>query len=641
MDTKLLLVFVKLLLLFGLKAHTDGDQTFIQYIENTLYIGINCTCVHPSGYNIKITVQDNETAVICQKELHDHRVQIILPQTNFSSITLGNFFDHDLVVLLDIQSRHYQCVSTTRTGYCWKKGDNFTTPEIPCNDISSAPSLCKSFTGDRSLTFDSTGCNTCQPVDLGNSNALQSTLNNLITSYKDKLINTTAVNITAGNITGVLIQLQNASNINVGITRSGATKILQSNADTAGLFVSVEIPAEATTAAERQNSSVAAVVLFPHIERPRNSSVYFNNTMLAIEMEANISNLIQPVKVHFNDVDKKGGNASCVSWNGEAGSNWTGDGCDLVELNGSSTCECHHLTFFALLISTPQSIGASDYTSLSYLTSVGCGLSMLFLAVGLFMHGLIRRGKASRAVRVLMQLFVAMFLLDLCFLVNESVAGLGSAGACVAAAAAMHYAMLATVSWFLVQALHLYYNMWRSPDAVSHYLVRLSALGWGTPAVVVLLMLIMQKYGLQVLDVEGGSAAKLCWIPDAAVQQGVNVGYYAVVFVLTLAVFVATVRQLLLLQTRAEEPQRRSIGSRVASVLGLLLLLGVTWAVAFFSYGPLLVPSYYIFTILNSFQGFFLFIYYYRSSRIIVDDRRLKEKSGSTCSSQTAVTPHI
>lgn len=93
-----------------------------------------------------------------------------------------------------------------------------------------------------------------------------------------------------------------------------------------------------------------------------------------------------------------------------------------------------------------------------------------------------------------------------------------------------------------------------------------------------------------------------CWISDAIVHQGVNIGYYAGVFIFTLTVFIITVRQIAVLKP-AEAQNSSSIKTNSFSILGLFLLLGITWAFAFFSYGPLLLPSYYIFTILNSFQG--------------------------------------
>ncbi|KAL1257371.1 hypothetical protein QQF64_010615, partial [Cirrhinus molitorella] len=43
--------------------------------------------------------------------------------------------------------------------------------------------------------------------------------------------------------------------------------------------------------------------------------------------------------------------------------------------------------------------------------------------------------------------------------------------------------------------------------------------------------------------------------------------------------------------------------TQLMMVLSLFLLFGLTWSVAFFSYGPMRIPSYYIFTVLISFQG--------------------------------------
>lgn len=95
-----------------------------------------------------------------------------------------------------------------------------------------------------------------------------------------------------------------------------------------------------------------------------------------------------------------------------------------------------------------------------------------------------------------------------------------------------------------------------------------------------------------------------CWIPDAVLQRWLNIGYYGVVFIFTFIIFIVTVRQIVLLKPTADTAEKQcSIKTNSFSILGLLLMLGITWAFAFFSHGPLVLASYYIFTILNSFQG--------------------------------------
>ena len=78
-----------------------------------------------------------------------------------------------------------------------------------------------------------------------------------------------------------------------------------------------------------------------------------------------------------------------------------------------------------------------------------------------------------------MNLFGAMLMLNLAFLINESIATLESFGACVAIAAAMHYTMLATFSWFFMEALHLYFSLWKITTEIKHYMTKIYIAGWG------------------------------------------------------------------------------------------------------------------------------------------------------------------
>lgn len=91
---------------------------------------------------------------------------------------------------------------------------------------------------------------------------------------------------------------------------------------------------------------------------------------------------------------------------------------------------------------------------------------------------------------------------------------------------------------------------------------------------------------------------------DSAVHYGVNIAYYAIVFIFTFTVFVITVVQIVHFDPKAVQSHDSSpTTKKLFSIVGLFFLLGIPWAFAFFSYGPLLIPSVYIFTILNSFQG--------------------------------------
>ncbi|XP_060919036.1 adhesion G-protein coupled receptor G5-like [Labrus mixtus] len=456
----------------------------------------------------------------------------------------------------------------------------------------------------------------------GTETNLEAALNIIknISSVLEQMTNCRTGAIKKGEIRGIITKLppKDPTSVNIGITSTNIS-IVEDNIDSsAGMLLLVQVSKEATEMAVKKNGSFLGFLLIPRVFQDVNSSSILNNEVVGIEMGAEISNLSQTIDIQFRNVDKKGKVASCRSWDGKGKDPiWTEDGCHLKETNESITCQCSHLTFFAILLSPPPgNISSSHLRSLTHITSVGCGLSMFFLAAAIFMHCLIRRGKASQATQILMNLFVAMFNLNLSFLINDKIANLGNFGACVAIAAFMHYTMLATLTWFFMEALHLYFTLGKLQSEIKLYMGKLCVMGWVTPAVVVIPLLALRKYNYLVISADDGTSAKMCWIPDAAVHQGVNIGYYAIVFIFTFTIFILTVRKIFPLKARTGKTTGgSSIKTNTFSILGLFLLLGITWAFAFFSHGPLLVASYYIFTILNSFQGFFLFIYYYNSSK--------------------------
>uniref|UniRef100_A0A3Q3GNZ0 Adhesion G-protein coupled receptor G5-like n=1 Tax=Labrus bergylta TaxID=56723 RepID=A0A3Q3GNZ0_9LABR len=411
----------------------------------------------------------------------------------------------------------------------------------------------------------------------GNETNVEAALNIIktVSSVLDQMKECKTVAIKKGKIRGIITELpKDPTSVNIGITSRNISIVEDNINSTAGMLLLVQVSKEATEMAVQKNGSFLAFLLIPGVFQDVNSSSFLNNEVVAIEMGAEISNLSQTIDIQFRNVDKKGKVASCRSWDGKGKDPiWTEDGCHLKETNESITCQCSHLTFFAILLSPPPgNISSSHLRSLTHITSVGCGLSMFFLAAAIFMHCLIRRGKASQATQLLMNLFVAMFNLNLSFLINDKIANLGNFG--------------------------------KLPSEIKLYMGKLCIMGWVTPAGVVIPLLALRKYNYLVISADDGTSAKMCWIPDAAVHQGVNIGYYAIVFIFTFTIFILTVWKIFPLKARTGTTMGgSSIKTNVFSILGLFLLLGITWAFAFFSHGPLLVASYYIFTILNSFQG--------------------------------------
>ncbi|XP_071355082.1 adhesion G-protein coupled receptor G5-like [Trachinotus anak] len=611
-----------------------------------------CFGVQEKGsFNCSIDI-DGETLNITDEEILSKQDIVVMnqPKDNLSCIAKPS---NKTGFLLDI----HKCLNTgtqnirlSQGGLCGKDSyDEEVCKDLPETNrkltIYMNGKKCFSCKGPGekpaiSITLPPVGNNSHGSVSPENAVKVMNSLSSVLEQMGD--VSTAAV--TVGDIKGVLVKLpsKDHSDINYGITTSGDINIVENDIDLVlGFSRSVHIPKEASTLAIERNGSFAGVLLFPKMYQDDPNSFFINDEALGIEMGAEISGLPRSIDICYNSVDKKGMIASCRSWDGkEKTQAWITDGCETKETNGSITCQCSHLTFFAILLSPPPgNISSSDFKSLTYITSIGCGLSMFFLAVAFFMHCLIRKRKVTQGTKILMNLFVAMFTLNLSFLVNGSIANLGNYSACVVMAAVMHYAMLATFSWFFIEALHLYFNLWALSPQIKNYLMKIFITGWVTPAVVVIALLALRKYDYMVIYTDDGNSAKMCWISDAIVHKGVNIGYYAVVFIFTFIIFIITVRQIVLLKPAAGKAQNNSsIRTKSFSIMGLVLLLGITWAFAFFSHGPLILASYYIFTILNSFQGFFLFIYYYNSSKTVEEDKNVTVSGSSTATSHTVTS---
>ncbi|XP_054910446.1 adhesion G-protein coupled receptor G2-like isoform X2 [Poeciliopsis prolifica] len=474
-------------------------------------------------------------------------------------------------------------------------------------------------------------------VDASKAAELMDSMANLLS----KMNGTSAELSVAKGVEGVIVKKTDPAELNevsfAYKTPAEKLKIVEDSKSLEAFSRSVSVSKEAFEKAIGPNGSLpfVAVLRFLNLTQDEMNSTVLYNEVVAVEMGAQIKNLTDTISINFKNAEFDKFYPNCSSWNGEGGKpNWTSEGCETVVDGKNIRCECSHLTFFAVLL-TPinQTISSSDLNILTIITQAGCGLSIFFLGIILFMYCLIRKTKASTSTQILIHLVCALFLLNFTFVINHFVAKLNSDVGCEIMAAVMHYSMLATFSWFAAQGFHLCLQLYRGGNiAIKRYLLKVSVVTWILPSIAVIIIGSLKKYGKQIIYTDNpANNVAMCWINDNNIHYVVNVGYYAVVFLFTFTTVVITLSWLFCLRrSKAANQQETGSGRKIVIILGLCCQLGVTWGFAFFAYGSFRMIATYIFTILNSFQGFFLFLYYYKTTRVGPSSANAKGNSDST-----------
>ncbi|XP_076999458.1 adhesion G-protein coupled receptor G6 isoform X2 [Tamandua tetradactyla] len=313
----------------------------------------------------------------------------------------------------------------------------------------------------------------------------------------------------------------------------------------------------------------------------------------------------------------------CAFWdlNKNKGSGgWNTSGC--TARRGAdereTVCLCDHLTHFGILMDLQGSASqmtAWDSRALTFITYVGCGLSAIFAAATLLTYIAFEKLRRDYPSKILMNLSAALLFLNLLFLLDGWVASLQVEGLCTAAAALLHFFLLAAFTWMGLEAVHMYIALVKVFNTyIRRYILKFCVVGWGLPALVVSVVLGSRRqnevYGKQSYgNVEQGD--EFCWIQDPVVFYVTCAGYFGVMFLLNVAMFVVVMVQICGRNgKRSSRTLREEVLRSLRSVVSLTFLLGMTWGFAFFAWGPLTVPFMYLFSIFNSLQGLFIFIFH-------------------------------
>ncbi|KAM3931572.1 adhesion G-protein coupled receptor G6 isoform 3-T3 [Leptodactylus fuscus] len=340
-----------------------------------------------------------------------------------------------------------------------------------------------------------------------------------------------------------------------------------------------------------------------------------------------IHDLTDPVKITVRHrTNQENGTPTCVFWdiNKNAGNGgWSQAGCRVLinESNANETvCLCNHLTNFGILMDLQQNMAALDSQNskiLTFITYIGCGISAICTAATLLTYIAFEKIRRDYPSKILMNLSTALLFLNLFFLLDGWLASFEINELCIAVAALLHFFLLATFTWMGLEAVHMYIALVKVFNTyIRRYILKFCIIGWGIPAVVVAIVLASthnnSAYGNTVYgkDSEGNGDA-FCWIKNTVVFYVTCAAYFGVMFLMNIAMFIVVMVQIC---GRNGKRTNRSIKEEVLrnirSVVSLTFLLGMTWGFAFFAWGKATLAFLYLFTIFNSLQGLFIFVFH-------------------------------
>ncbi|XP_060040020.1 adhesion G protein-coupled receptor E2-like isoform X1 [Erinaceus europaeus] len=299
----------------------------------------------------------------------------------------------------------------------------------------------------------------------------------------------------------------------------------------------------------------------------------------------------------------------CVFWErGQNGSgHWDTRGCRTVGITGSSTtCQCSHLSSFAVLMAHYHVEVQEEDFVLDVITYVGLGLSLLCLLLAALTF-LLCKAIQNTSTSIHLQLSLCLFLAHLLFL--TAIDRTEIRVLCAIIAGALHYLYLAAFTWMLLEGLNLFL-MARNLMVVNYSGVNramkkfMFPVGYGVPAVIVGVSAASRPHLYGTPD--------RCWLnPEKGFSWGF-LGPVCFIFSVNLTSFLLTLgilrKKLSSLNSDVSTFQNTRMLTFKATAQ--LFILGCTWCLGVLQVGPAAKLLAYLFTIVNTLQGVFIFLVY-------------------------------
>ncbi|KAJ8301740.1 hypothetical protein KUTeg_020727 [Tegillarca granosa] len=334
-----------------------------------------------------------------------------------------------------------------------------------------------------------------------------------------------------------------------------------------------------------------------------------------------IQGLKNKVKTVFTPLQKTQDSAPiCAFWDFDLNDHrggWSSEGCVYDgTVNGHEICLCDHLTNFAVLMDfhgqgTP--IGRDHVESLSIISLIGLSLSILGLSLTIISYIFFKKLRHGRAQQTLFNLALAMLCSWVVFLVG--IKQTHSQYGCLIVAALLHYFILSSFMWMLMEAFLQYLTFVKVLGTyVTRYTLKTVIIAWGLPIIPVICVLSID-YDLY----NGGS--DYCWMKVEAFYWAFALPV-GLICLCNLTVFIVTIVSICRRPSglRSNQSKQKLVIANLQAAITSFILLGLTWILGYLSLLPhARIVFQYAFTILNSLQGFFIFILFVARKKRVRD----------------------
>ncbi|KAK0069950.1 signaling mucin MSB2 [Biomphalaria pfeifferi] len=251
---------------------------------------------------------------------------------------------------------------------------------------------------------------------------------------------------------------------------------------------------------------------------------------------------------------------------------WTDKGCFTEKSSDDQIiCKCYHLTSFAVLMGSKQ---LPQHQALTVLTITGCGVSTVFLSITIMVY-----------------LYLWNFL---CVFFN-----------------------------FLTQSLALYKSIFNKSGRAR--LEIFLPVTYITPLLIVGATALVNK-------AEGYGTSNFCWL---SVNKGFIWSFLGPVILILLvnaAVLIAIIKTVQSTHSMLDKTHAERTMSAARTIVVLTPMFGLTWVFGFVSLVLDLVVIQYLFVLLNTLQGLFIFLFYCLRQRQVIQAIQLirRQKQAQT-----------